>query len=77
MDKSDGTQLQTFPRRLRAHGELRPARPAFREKHLGIWQTWSWLEVNGEVRAMACGLASLGFRRGMNLAIIGDNRPRL
>ena len=77
VDKSDGTQLQTFPRRLRAHGELRPARPAFREKHLGIWQTWSWLEVNREVRALACGLASLGFGRGMNLAIIGDNRPRL
>lgn len=26
---------------------------------------------------MACGLAALGFERGMNLAIIGDNRPRL
>ncbi|HEU4374793.1 MAG TPA: AMP-binding protein, partial [Telluria sp.] len=69
--------MQTFPRRLRAHGELRPAQPAFREKHLGVWQTWSWLEVNREVRALACGLASLGFGRGMNLAIIGDNRPRL
>ncbi len=30
-----------------------------------------------EVRALACGLAALGFRRGMNLAIVGDNRPRL
>jgi long-chain acyl-CoA synthetase len=77
VDKTDGSQLQTFPRRLRAHAELRPARPAFREKHLGIWQTWSWLEVNREVRALACGLASLGFQRGMNLAIVGDNRPRL
>ncbi|WP_374710479.1 AMP-dependent synthetase/ligase [Massilia pseudoviolaceinigra] len=74
---SDGSQLQTFPRRLLAHGQARPQRPAFREKHLGIWQTWSWLEVNAEVRALACGLASLGFARGMNLAIIGDNRPRL
>ncbi len=26
---------------------------------------------------MACGLAALGFKRGDNLAIIGDNRPRL
>ena len=77
MNKSDGPPLDTFPRRLRAHGQLRPARPAFREKHLGIWQTWSWLEVNAEVRALACGLAALGFERGMNLAIIGDNRPRL
>lgn len=77
MNTSDSATLHTFPRRLRAHGQLRPARPAFREKHLGIWQTWSWLEVNHEVRAMACGLASLGFSRGMNLAIVGDNRPRL
>jgi len=71
------TELTTFPRRLLAHGQVRPARPAFREKYLGIWQTWSWQQVNEEVRALACGLASLGFERGMNLAIIGDNRPRL
>lgn len=71
------TELPTFPRRLLAHGQERPARPAFREKYLGIWQTWNWLQVNEEVRALACGLASLGFERGMNLAIIGDNRPRL
>jgi len=67
----------TFPRRLRGHGQARPGRPAFREKHLGIWQTWSWQQVNAEVRAIACGLASLGFKRGMNLAIVGDNRPSL
>ena len=77
MNNSDGSQLDTFPRRLRAHAKQRPARPAFREKHLGIWQTWSWFDVNLEVRALACGLAALGFQRGMNLAIIGDNRPRL
>ncbi len=70
-------QLQTFPRRLLAHARERPGRPAFREKYLGIWQTWSWSQVGDEVRALACGLASLGFERGMNLAIIGDNRPRL
>ncbi|MCC6070246.1 AMP-dependent synthetase/ligase [Massilia sp. GCM10020059] len=77
MDTPDGSQLQTFPRRLLAHAQSRPTRPAYREKYLGIWQTWNWLEVNAEVRAMACGLASIGFKRGMNLAIIGDNRPRL
>jgi long-chain acyl-CoA synthetase len=48
-----------------------------REKDLGIWQTHSWEEVASEVRALACGLAALGFRRGEHLAIIGDNRPRL
>ncbi len=69
--------LDTFPRLLLNHAEMRGDRPATREKYLGIWQTWNWSEVAGEVRAIACGLAELGFKRGDNLAIIGDNRPRL
>ncbi len=77
MHNHAGTPLDTFPRRLLGHGQVRAQRPAFREKYLGIWQTWSWGQVNREVRELACGLASLGFARGMNLAIIGDNRPRL
>ena len=77
MQTSEAMQLDTFPRRLLAHGRVRPRRPAFREKHLGIWQTWDWAQAGQEVRELACGLAALGFKRGMNLAIIGDNRPRL
>lgn len=69
--------MPTFPRRLLQHGTVRSDKPAFREKYLGIWQTWTWSEVNEEVRALACGLAAIGFQSGMNLAIIGDNRPRL
>ncbi|MBC3812459.1 AMP-dependent synthetase/ligase [Undibacterium aquatile] len=71
------TENTTFPRLLLEHGKMRPEHPAFREKDLGIWQTWNWQQVNDEVRALACGLAAQGFQRGMNLAIIGDNRPRL
>ncbi len=67
----------TFPRYLLRHAKVRPTHPATREKDLGIWQTWSWAEVADEVRALACGLAAQGFQRGMHLAIIGDNRPRL
>ena len=67
----------TFPRLLLHHAAVRGERPAVREKHLGIWQTWTWADEAEHVRAMACGLAAQGFRRGMNLAIIGDNRPRL
>ena len=67
----------TFPRLLLQHAAVRPDHPAVREKDLGIWQTWTWSQVENEVRALACGLAELGFRRGENLAIIGDNRPRL
>jgi long-chain acyl-CoA synthetase len=70
-------RLDTFPRLLLHHARVRPDRPATREKDLGIWQSWSWREVADEVRALACGLAAQGFRRGDHLAIIGDNRPRL
>jgi long-chain acyl-CoA synthetase len=69
--------LDTFPRLLMQHARIRPNRPAMREKEYGIWQTYSWAEVAQNVRAIACGLAELGFKRGDRLAIIGDNRPRL
>jgi long-chain acyl-CoA synthetase len=76
-DTNDSAGTLTFPRMLLQHAHTRPNLPAFREKYLGIWQTWTWSEVADEVRALACGLAALGFKRGMNLAIVGDNRPRL
>jgi long-chain acyl-CoA synthetase len=67
----------TFPRLLLDHARRRGDRPAIREKDLGIWQTFTWNQVLGEVRALACGLHGLGLRRGDTLAIVGDNRPRL
>ncbi len=69
--------LHTFPRLLFHHAKVRGNAPAMREKYLGIWQTWTWSDVAERVRALACGLAALGFKRGDNLAIIGDNRPHL
>jgi long-chain acyl-CoA synthetase len=69
--------LDTFPKLLAHHARVRGERPAVREKHLGIWQTWTWKEFADEVRAVACGLAAAGFKRGDHLAIVGDNRPRL
>ncbi len=71
------SELDTFPRLLLHHAHVRGNAPAVREKDLGIWQTWTWRQVAHEVRALACGLAAQGFKRGMHLAIIGDNRPRL
>jgi len=68
---------RTFPAWLRQHAHTRGAKPAMREKDLGIWQTYTWAEVYAGVRALACGLADLGFVRGDRLAIMGDNRPRL
>ena len=68
---------ETFPQLLARHAETRPTAPAVREKEYGIWQTWPWSEAQADVRAIACGLMSLGFARGDNLAIVGDNRPHL
>jgi len=69
--------LDTFPKLLMHHAQVRGGRPAIREKDLGIWQTWSWKRFADEVRALAGGLAAEGFRRGDHLALVGDNRPRI
>ena len=69
--------LDTFPRWLMHHAKVRPQHPSMREKEYGIWQTYTWAQVAENVRAIACGLAQLGFKRGDRLAIVGDNRPRL
>ena len=53
------------------------ARPAMRQKDLGIWQTWTWAEVLDIVRAYAVGLNRLGLKRGETIAIVGANRPKL
>jgi long-chain acyl-CoA synthetase len=67
----------TFPKLLLHHALVRGALPAIREKDLGIWQTWTWKQFADEARALACGLAARGFKRGDHLALVGDNRPRI
>ena len=67
----------TFPKLLIRNAKLYGARPAMRHKDLGIWQTWTWSEVEEIVRAYAVGLHRLGLRRGEAMAIVGANRPKL
>jgi len=67
----------TFPQLLLYHAAVHGDRPAIREKDLGIWQSWTWSQVAAEVRALACGLAAQGLKRGDHIAVIGENRPRL
>jgi long-chain acyl-CoA synthetase len=71
------TAADTFPRLLMQHARVRPGATAIREKDLGIWQSWSWVEMLTEVREVAAGLLQAGFKRGEHLAIVGENRPRL
>ena len=74
-DPSSVSNLDTFPKLLLNHAELRGDNPAIREKDFGIWQFWTWQEMAEEIRALACGLAAKGFQRGDKLAIVGENRP--
>ncbi len=69
--------LDTFPKLLVRNARRFGERPAMRHKDLGIWQTWTWVQVLDEVRAYAAGLHRMGLKRGDTVAIVGSNRPRL
>ena len=51
----DLTVNDTGPKLLLWNAKERADRPAMREKHLGIWQTWSWTEMASEVEAISGG----------------------
>ena len=54
----------TFPRLLAHHARTRPQATAIREKDLGIWQSWTWQQMQQEVTEVAAGLLQAGFKRG-------------
>lgn len=70
--------IDTFPKIL-LHNVQKYSdnKVAIREKDYGIWQPYSWQDYLDQARDFALGLASLGFKRGDKMAIIGDNRPQL
>ncbi len=69
--------LDTLPKLALDNSQRLAATVAIREKEFGIWQAHTWKDYVDHVRRIALGLASLGFRRGDKLAVIGDNRPQL
>ena len=69
--------INTLPKLLLDNARRLGERAAFREKDYGIWQQWTWGQAEEEIRALACGLAALGFKRDDKLTTVGDNRPKL
>lgn len=67
----------TFPALLSQHAQSRPTDPALREKEYGIWQTITWAQLKEQADTIAAALKARGLKRGDNLALIGENRPRL
>lgn len=68
---------ETLPALLARNVQRFPRKPAYREKELGIWQSWTWEQATTEIEDLACGLANMGLGPGDSVAIIGRNRPAL
>ena len=67
---------ETWPQVLRYnYHQYGDATIAIRYKHRGIWQTYTWKDYYLNVKKLALGLLSLGFKAGDKLLIIGDNAP--
>jgi long-chain acyl-CoA synthetase len=43
-----------------------------RQKHLGLWRSWTWNQTADAVREIAAGLVSLGFEKGECSAILSN-----
>ena len=52
--------------------ERRAGQTWLREKHLGIWRSWTWTQVGEGVREIAHGLMALGFERGETVSILAN-----
>ena len=69
--------LDTFPKLLRHHAEVRGSLPAIRDKRKGIWQTLTWRQLSDKVTNLAAALSAQGFKHGDHVVLVGDNKPRL
>ena len=77
MSLLDSAKTDTLPKLLQRNAEDSPGTAGIREKTRGVWQTLSWADYRDNVRDLALGLASMGFKRGDKLSVVGDNRPQL
>ena len=75
--QSSDVALDTMPKLLARNVAEFGNSPAYREKDLGIWQTWTWTEASSEVMNLAKGLIDLGIKEADHVAVIGRNRPYL
>ena len=77
MSLVDSKQTDTLPKLVERNATVDPKGAGMREKTRGVWQTYDWTAYRDQVRDFALGLASLGFKRGDKLSVVGDNRPQL
>ena len=77
MEQAHRAKGDTWPKILTYNYEqYGDARIAMRHKRYGIWQRHSWKDYYLNVKYLALGLLSLGFRSGDKVLIVGDNAPQ-
>ncbi|MBI5445684.1 MAG: AMP-binding protein [Deltaproteobacteria bacterium] len=76
-EEGGGGKADTWPKLLAEnYGRFGDRRKAMRHKRYGIWQPYTWKDYYLDVRHLALGLLSLGFKAGDKLLILGDNAPQ-
>ncbi|WP_315759161.1 MULTISPECIES: long-chain fatty acid--CoA ligase [unclassified Bradyrhizobium] len=68
-------QADTYPKLLRLNASEHGKEIALREKNLGLWRTFTWVDYQARVRDFALGMVELGLGKDDVIGIIGDNRP--
>ncbi len=71
----DVSRFDTLPKLLAHNAAQYGNDVAQREKEFGIWQTFTWAQMNEHVGRIALGFQALGLGKGDVVANIGDNRP--
>jgi long-chain acyl-CoA synthetase len=69
--------LDTIPRILNRNFSIYGNRIAMRKKNFGIWQEYTWKDVNDHVERICLGFSALGAKKGDRVVIIGNNDPEL
>lgn len=72
---ADVTRHDTLPKLLAHNAAKHPDQIAQREKEFGIWNSYTWAEIEGHVRRLSVALAEIGVAPGDVVGLIGDNRP--
>jgi long-chain acyl-CoA synthetase len=72
----DTSRVDTWPKVLEHNcAQFGAGGKAMRYKRYGIWQSYSWQDYLTNVKYLALGLMSLGFKPGSKLLIVGDTAP--
>nr|WP_298686428.1 long-chain fatty acid--CoA ligase [uncultured Dongia sp.] len=71
----DYDRIPSLPRLFFDQAEMLGARPLTYHRQEGAWVPADWAETARQVRALACGLVTLGVMPGDRVALVAENRP--